>query len=68
MDVVGEECMADFTVESSCLGRGIFTRRDPYHCGTDRVVKKCDTLLTIAHKHRLEDQIKLLHTEKEVLL
>lgn len=43
--------MADSTVkESSCLARDIFTRRDHYHCGPDRAVKKCDTLLTIAHE------------------
>lgn len=51
VNVVGEECMADFTAkESSCLAGDVFTRRDHYHCGPDKAVKKCDTLLSIHHE------------------
>lgn len=51
VDVVVEECAADFTAKkSSWLERDIFTRRDHYHCGPDRAVKKCDTLVTIVHE------------------
>lgn len=53
--------MSDFTVkESSCLARHIFTRRDHYHCGPDKAVKKCDTLLTIAHEPQVRRSDKIV--------
>lgn len=53
--------MADFTAKkSSQLERDIFTRTDHYHCGPDRAVKKCDTLVTIAHEAQVRRTDKIV--------